>query len=233
VALLLVILAWHVGWLAGSPAPPRLSLVVLPFKNLSGDPAQNYLAEGITDDVTADLSNLPQMLVIARSSAASYAGKTVDPRILDTELGVRYVVEGSMRKLGNALRIDVQLISTETGAQLWADRFDEPVKHLSAGQEAIVERIGQTLDVAMVDIESARSKRERPINPDAFDLILRAYSLNMHSTGPREHAERLALLEPLSKSWLGAVSARPGRARLYAGLLVSRRARGLGGEWLA
>jgi TolB-like protein/Flp pilus assembly protein TadD/rhodanese-related sulfurtransferase len=168
---------------------------VLPFENLSGDPTQNYLAEGITDDVTADLSHLPQMLVIAGSSARSYAGKTVDPHTLGTELGVRYVVEGSMRRLGDALRMDVQLISTETDAELWADRFDEPIKDLSAGQEAIVERIGQTLDVAMLDIESARSKRERPTNPDAFDLILRAWSLGMHPTGPREHAERLALYE--------------------------------------
>jgi adenylate cyclase len=195
VALLLVIRAWHGGWLAGSPAPPRLSFVVLPFENLSGDPAQNYLAEGITDDLTTDLSGLPQMFVIARSSAGSYAGKTVDPRTLGRDLGVRYVVEGSMRKLGDVLRMDVRLISTETGAQLWADRFDEPIKDLSAGQEEIVERIGQTLNVAVLDIESARSKRERRTNPDAFDLILRARSLGRHPMGPREYAESLALYE--------------------------------------
>jgi len=195
VALLLVILAWRVGWLAGSPAPPRLSLVVLPFENLSGDPAQNYLAEGITDDVTADLSRLPQTLVIARDSALSYADRTVDPRKLGMELGIRYVVEGSMRRVGEALRIDVQLISTETGAQLWADRFDEQVKDLSAGQEEIVRRIGQTLNIAILDIESARSKRERPTNPDAFDLILRARALGRHTMGPREHAQSLLLYE--------------------------------------
>jgi len=195
VALLLLILAWHVGWLAGSPAAPRLSLVVLPIQNLSGDPAQNYLAEGITDDLTTDLSHVPQMLVIAASSARSYPGKTVDPHTLGAELGVRYVVEGNMRRLGDALRMDVQLISTETGAQLWADRFDEQVKDLSAGQDEIVRRIRQTLNIAVLDVESARSKREHPTNPDAFDLILRARSLGLHTMGPREHAQSLLLYE--------------------------------------
>ncbi len=146
---------------------------MLPFENLGGDPKDDYLAEGITEDVTTDLSHVPGMFVIARESAYAYQGKAVDVRKIGEELGVRYVLEGSVRKLGDALRVNAQLVATETGAHLWADRFDQNLDDLSAGQEEIVDRIGQTLNVALTDLESARSKRERPTNPDAFDLILR------------------------------------------------------------
>ena len=108
---------------------------------------------------------------------------------------MRYVLEGSVRKLGEMLRVNAQLIATETGAHLWADRFDQQLNDLSAGQDAIVGRIGQTLDVALADVESARSKRERPTNPDAFDLILRARAMGLHPMGTREKAERLALYD--------------------------------------
>ena len=125
------------------------------------------------------------MFVIARQSAYTYQGKAVDVRKIGEELGVRYALEGSVRKLGDLLRVNAQLIATETGAHLWADRFDQQLNDLSAGQDAIVRRIGQTLNVALVDVESARGKRERPTNPDAFDLILRARSLYLHPVGPR------------------------------------------------
>jgi adenylate cyclase len=174
---------------------PRLSIVVLPFENLSGDPKDNYLADGITEDVTTDLSLVIGMFVIARESAYTYRSKAVDVRKLGEELGVRYVLQGSVRKLGDTLHVNVQLIATETGAHLWADRFDQKLDDLSAGQEAIVDRIGQSLNVRLADLETARSKRERPTNPDAFDLILRARSLALHPMGPEEHAERKALLE--------------------------------------
>jgi TolB-like protein/class 3 adenylate cyclase/Flp pilus assembly protein TadD len=178
---------------------PRLSIVVLPFQNLSGDPKEDYLADGITEDVTTDLSRIQGMFVIARESAYTYRGKAVDVRKVGDELGVRYVLEGSVRKLGDALRVNAQLIAAETGAHLWADRFDQQPKDLTEGQEEIVRRITQTLNVALTDVESARSKRERPTNPDAFDLILRARSLALHPMGPRENAERIALLEQALK----------------------------------
>jgi adenylate cyclase len=179
----------------GLAKAPRLSIVVLPFENLSDDRSEDYLAEGITEDVTTDLSRVPGMFVIARQSAYSYQGKATDVRKVGEELGVRYVLEGSVRKLGDMLRVNAQLIATETDAHLWADRFDQQVNDLSAGQDAIVRRIGQTLSVALADIESARSRRERPTNPDAFDLILRARSLNFHPMGPRENAEQIALYD--------------------------------------
>ena len=179
----------------GVAKAPRLSIVVLPFDNLSDDRSEDYLAEGVTEDVTTDLSRVAGMFVIARGSAYAYRGKAVDVRKISEELGVRYVLEGSVRKLGDMLRVNAQLIAAETGAHLWAVRFDQQLNDLSAGQDAIVRRIGQTLNVALLDIESARSKRERPTNPDAFDLILRARALGLHPMGPREKAERVALYD--------------------------------------
>jgi adenylate cyclase len=173
----------------------RLSLVVLPFDDLSGDRSQGYLADAITEDLTTDLSRVPGLVVISCGLALIYKGRPTDARRLGEELSVRYVVEGSIRKLGSAVRVNVQLIATETGTHLWADRFDQQLKDLSAGQEQIVRRIRDTLNVALTDVESVRSKRERPTNPDAFDLVLRARSLALHPTGPRESAERIALLE--------------------------------------
>ena len=187
-----IVAGWHFGWFEGRSAPPRLSIVVLPFANLSGDRSEDYLAEAITDDLTSDLSRLPGMFVIARQSAYAYQGKTVDVRKVGDDLGVRYVLEGSVRRLGDHLRVNAQFVATETGAHLWADRFDQQLKDLSAGQEEIVRRIGHTLHVAMMDVESTRSQRERPTNPDAFDLILRARSISLHPMGPREHSERIA-----------------------------------------
>ncbi len=177
-----------------SPSP-RLSLVVLPFENLSGDPKDDYLADGITYDLTTDLADLPGALVVARSSAYSYKGKPADVRRIGDELGVRYVVEGSVRRIESALRVNVQLTSAETGAQLWSDRFDEQITDLAAGQEQVVARMHGGLGVSMVDIESVRSMRDRPTNPDAFDLILRARALGYLLPSLQRKKEALALYE--------------------------------------
>jgi adenylate cyclase len=187
--------AGHWGWLAGSADRPRLSLVVLPFDNLSGDPRDDYLAEGITDDLTSDLSYISGAFVIARETAYSYQGKPQDVRKIGAELGVRYVLEGSVRRIGSSLRVNVQLISGATGAHLWSDRFDEQISELAAGQEQIVARMRDELGISMVEIESARSLRERPSNPDAFDLILRARALQNQPQSLQRDRETLALYE--------------------------------------
>ncbi len=192
----------------GLSKAPRLSIVVLPFANLGGDAKDDYLEEAITEDVTTDLSRIPGMFVISREFAYSYRGKAVDVRKVGEELGVRYVLEGSVRKLGEMLRVNAQLIATATGAHLWADRFDQQLKDISPGQEEIVRRIGQSLNVALTDIESARSKRERPTNPDAFDLLLQARSLGNQPISPQQHAERKALLEQALKLDPVSVAAR-------------------------
>ena len=151
-------------------ARPRLSIVVLPFELLGGDPADGYLADGITEDLTSDLSHVPGTFVIARASAYSYRGKVTDVRRIGAELGVRYAVTGSVRRIGATLRVNAQLISTESGAQLWSDRFDQAISDLARGQERIVLRLRAALAVGLTDIEARRSARERPTNPDAFDL---------------------------------------------------------------
>jgi adenylate cyclase len=147
---------------------------VLPFENLGGDAADNYLVEGITDDLTGDLSHIPGAFVIARASAYSYRGKAVDIRQIGRELGVRYAVQGSARRAGPMLRVNAQLISTESGAHLWSDHFDQAISDLAAGQEQIVIRMRATLNISLTEIEAARSHREHPANADAFDLILQA-----------------------------------------------------------
>jgi adenylate cyclase len=174
---------------------PRLSVVVLPFLNLTGDSEQEYLADGITEELTTDLSQLPGAFIIARNSAFRYKGKPVDVKEIGEALGVRYAVEGSVRRLGSVLRLNVGLTSTETGAQLWADRFDQGLQDLGVGQDEIVRRIGTALNIRLFDVEGARSVRERPSNPDAFDLILRARWLEDQPHSSERTAERQALYE--------------------------------------
>ena len=187
--------------LPGLPTPPnrgvdeapRLSLVVLPFRNLSAQAEGEYLADGITEELTTDLSHLPGALVIARNSAFRYTAKPVDVQQVGETLGVRYVVEGSVQHLGTSVRLNVRLTSTETAAQLWADRFDLQLQDLGTGQDEIVRRIGNALNIKLFHIESTRSVRDRPSNPDAFDLVLQARSLDYqpHSSERTRDSERL------------------------------------------
>ena len=188
-------LAWSVGWIGVGKAPPRLSIIVLPFQDMDDDPTNNYLADAITDDLTTDLSRIAGAWVIARETAYTYKGKATDVRQIGRELGVRYVLEGSVRQIGAILRVNVQLISAETGAHLWSDRFDETISQLAFGQQQIIARMYDTIGLSLVEIESARSQRERPTNPDAFDLILRARSMNQLPPTPQRDKEQLALYE--------------------------------------
>ena len=174
---------------------PRLSLVILPFANLGGNANEDYLADAITEDLTTDLSRLSGALVIARHSAATYKDKPLDVRRIGEELGVRYVVEGSVRKLGDTLRVNVQLISAETNTHVWAGRFDQSVKDLGIGQEEIVSRLRAALGVQMFDAESARGARERPNDPDAFDVLLRAQAAGRKAHSTEQLPQLTALFE--------------------------------------
>jgi TolB-like protein len=153
---------------------PRLSIVVLPFENLSGDKEQDFFADGITDDLTTDLSHLQDAFVIARGTAFTYKGKPVDPKQIGKDLGVRYVLEGSVRRVGETININAQLISTETGAHVWADRFEGDRSKLGELQVEAVSRLANTLGVELVKAEALHSKSERPIKPDAVDLAMQA-----------------------------------------------------------
>jgi TolB-like protein len=167
---LLLFVAGGLWWLSsgrGTIEAPRLSLAVLPFENLSGDPAQEYFADGITEDLTTDLSRLPGSLVIARNSAFTYKNKAVDAKQVGRELAVRYVLEGSVRRIGNEVRVNAQLIDTKTGAHLWADRFDSNLADLGQLQNEITGRIASSLNVELIEAESRRSLQEHATNPDA------------------------------------------------------------------
>jgi TolB-like protein/DNA-binding winged helix-turn-helix (wHTH) protein len=192
---LMVTALWFGSRPAGALVPPRLSLVVLPFENLSGDPKDDYLADGITDDLTGDLSHIDGASVIARESAYTFKGKAADVRQIGAALGVRYLIEGSVRRIEDTLRVNVQLTSAETGVHLWSDRFDERIADLKAGQEQIVMRMRDELGNRLVEIEAARSLRERPSSPDAFDLVLRARAIRNLPPAPERDEQVLALLE--------------------------------------
>jgi TolB-like protein len=153
----------------------HLSLVVLPFANLSGDPSQDYFADGITENLTTDLSRIKGSFVIARNTAFTYKGKSVDAKQIGKELAVRYVLEGSVQRDQNRVRVNAQLVDTETGAHLWADRFEEDVADLFKLQDEVVERLGRSLDFALTKAEA--QKGGRSMNPDAVDLTMRGNDL--------------------------------------------------------
>lgn len=194
-----------------APARPPLSIVVLPFENLSGDAEQAYLADGITDDLTTDLSRIAGSFVIARNTAFTYKGKAVDVKQVGRELGVQYALEGSVRRGGNRVRVNAQLIETETGAHVWADRFDRELGDMLALQDDVTGSIARVLRYEMVEAESRRSLRERPGNPHAIDCVLRAIAATLRTPTPtRENlAEARRLYEEalqLDSGLLGALT---------------------------
>lgn len=179
----------------GIARAPPLSLVVLPFSNISGNENDDYIADTITQDLTIDLACLPGALVIARHSADTYKGKPTDVRRIGEELGVRYVIEGSVRKLGELLRVNVQLIATESNTHIWAGRFDQSVKDLGIGQEEIISRLSAALGIQVADAEGARIARERPNNLEAADLLLRGWSASRKAVDAEQWQQAAALFE--------------------------------------
>ena len=151
-----------------SSLAPRLSIVVLPFANIGGDTEQDYFVDGVTESLTTDLSRIAGAFVIARNTAFTFKGRSVDVKQIGSELLVRYVLEGSVQRSGNRLRVNVQLIDAETGNHLWAERFDKPVADLFDMQDEIVARLANTLNAELVAAEARRA--ERSPRPDAMDL---------------------------------------------------------------
>jgi TolB-like protein/class 3 adenylate cyclase len=150
------------------PSAPRLSIVVLPFANLGGDPEQEYFIDGVTESLTTDLSRISGSFVIGRSTAFTYKGKHVDLKQIGRELNVRYALEGTVQRSGNRLRVNVQLIDAETGSHLWAERFDKPVTDLFDMQDEIVARLAGQLGTQLIAAEARRG--EKVPHPDSMDL---------------------------------------------------------------
>jgi TolB-like protein/Flp pilus assembly protein TadD len=146
------------------------------LENLSRDPDQEYFVDGITDDLTTDLSRISGSFVIARNTAFTYKSKPVDVKQIGRELGVHYVIEGSVRRAGNQVQVNVQLIDAETGAHLWADRFNTDRQDLAESQTDITGRLAQSLNVALVRDVGRRIEQERAVNPDAGDLVMRGWA---------------------------------------------------------
>jgi TolB-like protein/class 3 adenylate cyclase/tetratricopeptide (TPR) repeat protein len=160
---------------AGLPLPEQPSIAVLPFVNMSGDPDQEYFADGVTETLITDLSKLRQLKVIARNSVFTYKGKAVDVRDVSRDLGVLYVLEGSIQKAGTRIRVTTQLIDASTGQHVWAERYDRPMQDIFAVQDEITRRVVTELDVKLVEGESARVWRRMTSVPEAYDYYLRAY----------------------------------------------------------
>jgi adenylate cyclase len=156
---------------ATNAPPAHLSIVVLPFANLSNDPAQDYFADGITDNLTTDLSRIRDSFVIARNTAFTFKGKAIDAKEIGRELGVRYVLEGSVQRDQNRVRVNAQLIDAETGAHLWADRFEEDIADLFKLQDQVVARLANALNYELVRAEAETGAHSK--NPDVIDLDMR------------------------------------------------------------
>ena len=178
-----------------APALPRFSVVVLPFLNRGGDPEQDYLAAVVTEDLTTILGRLAGSFVIGRGTAATYRGRTVDARQLGRELGVRYAVEGSVRRMGEQVRVDAQLLDTGSGAQLWAESLEEPRADLAELSRQVMLRIARALDLQLLAAEGRRLAAERPDNPEAADLVLRGRALMTTFRSRESLAEARRLFE--------------------------------------
>jgi TolB-like protein/class 3 adenylate cyclase/tetratricopeptide (TPR) repeat protein len=161
---------------------PRLSIVVLPFANIGGNPEQEYFVDGVTESLTMDLSRIAGSFVIARNTAFTFKGKAVDVKQVGRELNVRYVLEGSVQRGGNRLRVSVQLIDAETGSHLWAERFDKPFGDLFDMQDEIVSRLANTLNAQLIAAEARRA--ERTLHPDAMDLNFQGRACLNRGTTP-------------------------------------------------
>jgi adenylate cyclase len=174
---------------------PRASIMVLPFRNVSSIPGQDYFADAVTDDVTTDLSRLSDTVVISPGTAFTYKGKAVDPRQIGREFGVRYLLEGSIRKDGMQVQTNAQLVEARTAAHIWADRFDTELADLSELQDAITGRIASSLHIQLLQAEHRRAMAERPADPDAVDLRLHAMALIVAGPSPEHHLSARQFLE--------------------------------------
>ena len=195
VLLLLAASGWYMfgGRLTKPAQAAHLSVVVLPFANLSGDPSQDYFADGITENLTTDLSRLSGSFVIARNTAFTYKGKSVDAKEIGKELGVHYVLEGSVQRDQNQVRVNAQLIDAETGGHLWAERFDKPLADLFSMQDEIVASLASQLGAELITNEARRA--ERTPAPDSMDLYFQGMAWLNKGRNPDDIARARGFFE--------------------------------------
>jgi TolB-like protein/DNA-binding winged helix-turn-helix (wHTH) protein/Tfp pilus assembly protein PilF len=224
----LVLVAAGVAWNWRSPWPrdalqaPRLSIVVLPFANLSDDREQQYFADGVTEDLTTDLSQIADSFVISRNTAFTYKDKPVNAKQIGRELGVRYVLDGSVQRSGQQVRINAQLIDAESDAHLWAERFERDIGDLFALQNEITGRIAVALNLALIGAEVARPTA----NPDALDYILRGRAVLSKPQSSDNFAEMISLFERALVLDPQSIAAQSYLANVLAGRVMG----GMGGS---
>ncbi|MFY9317811.1 MAG: adenylate/guanylate cyclase domain-containing protein [Burkholderiales bacterium] len=194
--------------------PDKPSVAVLPFTNMSGDPEQEYFADGITEDIITDVSKISGLFVIARNSTFVYKKQSVDVKEVGRKLGVRHVLEGSVRKAGMKVRINVQLIDAESGGHIWAERFDRSLEDIFVVQDEVTRSIVEALRVTLTGSEMARRQGLGKVNPEAYDYLVRARSLLLQFSAATS-AEARALLERV-------LTIDPGLAQAYAALAILR-----------
>ena len=182
---------WHAPWSGEAHRAPRLSIVVLPFANLGNDPDQQFFADGVTEDLTLDLSRIEDMFVISRNTAFTYRNKQVNTKQIGRELGVRYLLEGSVQRSSNQLRVTAQLIDAQTDAYLWAERFDRETSDLFALQSEITSRIASALGVELIAREAARPND----HPEVLDYILQGRAAGAKGPARENTAQAISLFE--------------------------------------
>ena len=197
--------AW---WLLGKPAAPSppLSIAVLPIVSRNGDPQQDYLAEALTEEITIDLSRIPDSFVIGRSSAESYRGRKVDARQVGRELGVRYVLEGSFDRFDNEIRLSLQLVATTSGRTLWAERFDGQLQDLAGLHRQVTGTVAHSLQLRLVETESTRAGDRPATDAAAHDLALKAWSLLRRRTPEAVATARELLLRAVAQDARSALA---------------------------
>ncbi len=189
-----------IGAIAGQQERPRFSIVVLPFENIGGDPEQDYFVDGVTESLTTDISRAKGSFVIARNTAFTLKGKPIDVMKVGRELNVRYALEGSVQRRGDRMRVNVQLVDTESGNHLWAERFDKPVADFFDMQDEIVARLANQLRTELLSAEARRS--ERAPSPDSLDLLFQGAAWLNKGPAPenlaqaREFFDRALALDP-------------------------------------
>jgi TolB-like protein/class 3 adenylate cyclase len=188
--------------------PDKPSIAVLPFQNMSGDPEQEYFADGMVEDIITALSRFKSLFVIARNSSFTYKGKAVDVRLVAGELGVRYVLEGSIRRAGNRIRVTAQLIDSSSGSHVWADKHDGPIEDLFELQDQITEAVVGVLEPAIQQAEIERTRRKRAENLNAYDHYLRSLALT--------NAFTRAAADEMLEGCLHTISLDPSFAPAYA-----------------
>ena len=192
-------------------APPRLSMVVLPFANIGGDPDQEHFVDGVTESLTTDLSRIRSAVVIARNTAFTFKGKPLDVKTIGRELNVRYVLEGSVQRGGNRMRVNVQLIGAERGNHLWAERFDKPLADLFDMQDEIVARLAGALNTELVAAEARRA--EQTPNPNSMDLYFQGMAWLNKGQTPDHVAQARSFFDRALAADPGNVDALVGSAR--------------------